>query len=267
MSFVLNKIRVDRESVCMGDDFNAPNEELLDLDSRDMFSDVLKKVAHYLPQMSDVIWAVDTGKKVLGYVIMDQNCQHHFELCQHDKLFSEMGIRVLHCSYFHSHRFMHNVNGVITEKFPEQKSLLEKVKYCMNERFLEELQIEGGSLCIWGEWFGRPYDNFHIVESVRWERTKITINFDQGESLYISNPIKIANQEKKLLIGDALKVLFVWYEYGKEHTYDNMYVRQYTKSEDGKILRAEGKRRDVSNRDGIVFQPLGENAVNFVNPL
>lgn len=265
MSFDLNKIRVDRESVCMGDDCNAPNEELLDLDNKDMFSDVLKKVAFYLPQMSDVIWAVDSGRKVLGYILMDQNRQHHFELCQRDQLFSEMGIRALHCSYFHSHRFMHNVNGVITEKFPEQKTLLEKVKYSMKERFLEELKIVGGSLCIWGEWFGRPYEYFHTVESVRWERTKIAIHFDQGESLYISNPTKTVNQEKKLLVGDATKVLFVWYEYGKEHTYDNMYVRQYTKGADGRILRAEGKRRDVNNNDGIVFQPWDENAVSFVN--
>ena len=262
-----NQIRVDRESVCMGDDFNAPNEELLDLGDRDKFSDVLKKVAYYLPQMSDVVWAVDSGKKVLGYILMDQNRQHRFELCQRDKLFSDMGIRALHCSYFHSHSFMHNVNGVITEIFPKQKTLLDKVKYSMKERFLEELKIEGGSLCIWGEWFGRPYDNFHTVESVRWERTKISIHFDQGESLYISNPTKTVNQKRKLLIGDASKVLFVWYEYGKEHTYDNMFVRQYTKSEDGKILRAEGKRRDVNNNDGVVFLPLGKNAVSFVNQL
>ena len=120
-------------------------------------------------------------------------------------------------------------------------------------------------MCIWGEWFGRPYDNFHRVESLRWERDEIVINFDQGESLYISNPSKILNEEKQLLIGDASKVLWVWYYYGKEQTYDNMYVRQYRKDKDGIILRAEGIRRDVKNDDGIAFQAKGENAVCIIN--
>ena len=61
-----NQISVDRESVCMGDDVNAPNEKILNLDEGDVLSDVLGKVAVYLPLMSDVIWAVDSGRKVLG---------------------------------------------------------------------------------------------------------------------------------------------------------------------------------------------------------
>ena len=120
-------------------------------------------------------------------------------------------------------------------------------------------------MCIWGEWFGRPYDNFHRVKSVRWERDEIVIHFNQGESLYISNPSKIVNEEKQFLIGDASKVLWVWYYYGKPQTYDNMYVRQYRKDKDGIILWAEGKRRDVKNDDGIAIQARGENAVCIVN--
>ena len=57
MSLRRNQISVDRESVCMGDDCNAPNEKKLDLNEGDLLSDVLGKVAEYLPQMSDVIWA------------------------------------------------------------------------------------------------------------------------------------------------------------------------------------------------------------------
>ena len=265
MSLRSNQISVDRESVCMGDDVNAPNEKILDLDEGDVLSDVLGKVAEYLPQMSDVIWAVDSGRKVLGYIIMDKNQEIHYELCQPDMIFSEMKVSALHCSYFYPNRFISNVNGEVTERFPEQKTFLDKVRYCMKDRFLEELQIDGGSLRIWGEWFGRPYDNFHRIKSVRWERDEIVINFDQCESLYISNPSKIVNEEKQLLISDASKVLWVWYDYGKDQTYDNMYVRQYRKDKDGIILRAEGKRRDVKNDDGIAYQAKGENAVCIVN--
>ena len=83
--------------------------------------------------------------------------------------------------------------------------------------------------------------------------------------MYISNPKNIVNEEKQLLIGDASKVLFVWYYYGKEQTYENMYVRQYSKDSDGNILRSEGKRRDVGINDGTEFHAKGENAVCIVN--
>lgn len=129
----------------------------------------------------------------------------------------------------------------------------------------DKLMIEGGSLCIWGEWFGRPYDNFHKVKSVRWEECEIIIYFDQDESLYISNPSNITNEDKQLCIGEASKILFAWYYYGKPRTYENLYVRQYTKDTDGTIVRAEGKRRDVKDGDGIVFQPKSENAIYIAN--
>lgn len=257
------QIKVDRESVCMADDVTAPNEKILDLEEGDKLSDVLKKVAGYLPQMSDVVWAVDSGKKVVGYIILDGCQQSDYELCEPDSVFSKMEIRALHCSYFHSRSFMHSVNGEMVEKYPERWTLLEKAKCSMQERFLDELRIKGGSICIWGEWFGRPYDNFHTVESVQWRKTEIVIHFDQGESLYIYNPANIINEEKRFVIGEATKVLFVWYYYGKEHTYDNLYVRQYIKDADGNLLRAAGKRRDVRNGEGIAWKPLGEVALSI----
>lgn len=126
---------------------------------------------------------------------------------------------------------------------------------------MEELLIEGGSLCIWGEWFGRPYDNFHAVKSVRWENDVIEINFSAGESLHISNPVKIVNEEKQLIIEDASKILFTWYYYGREQTYENLYIRQYIKNADGNIMRAVGKHRDVHENGGIIFIPKDKNAI------
>lgn len=53
---------------------------------------------------------------------------------------------------------------------------------------------------------------------------------------------------KELVVGNAQSVLWGWYAYGKPHTYENMYVRQYMKNAEGTIRRAEGKRSDVSER-------------------
>ena len=46
----------------------------------------------------------------------------------------------------------------------------------------------------------------------------------------------IINENERLVIKDATRVLWVWYDYGREHTYENLYVRQYTKSADRKII-------------------------------
>ena len=69
----------------------------------------------------------------------------------------------------------------------------------MQERFLYELKVKGGGLCIWGEWFGRPHDNFHIVDTVRWEKNEIILRFEEGEALYISNPMGIINEKEQLI--------------------------------------------------------------------
>ncbi len=258
-------VRVDRESVCLGDDCTAPNEKLFPIGKRDKLSDIFRMIAEYLPHMYDVVWAVDSGKKVIGYIVMDMMEQVRYEFCLEDQVFCELDIKALHCSYFHPGSCMYTKgeNGVVIEKHPECRTLLDKAKCCMQERFLYELKVKGGGLCIWGEWFGRPHDNFHIVDTVRWEKNEIILRFEEGEALYISNPMGIINEKEQLIIRDARRILWVWYYYGREHTYDNMYVRQYTKSADGKIIRAEGKRCDIRDGDGVVFRPMGENAICF----
>ncbi len=259
----LQDIRVDRESVCMGDDCTAPNEKRFPIRESDMLSDIFQMIAGYLPYMRDVVWAVDSGKKIVGYIMMDMNGPVRYEFCLEDQVFYKLDMKALHCSYFYQGKFVYTngEDGAVVEKYPECKTLLDKAKRCMKERFLDELRVKGGSLCIWGEWFGRPHDNFHIVDTVQWTKNEIVLTFNEEESLYISNPVGIINENERLVIKDATRVLWVWYDYGREHTYENLYVRQYTKSADGKIIRAEGKRRDIKKDDGVVFFPVGENAV------
>ncbi|MDE7268468.1 MAG: hypothetical protein K2N89_13480 [Lachnospiraceae bacterium] len=242
------QIKVDRQSVCMGDDVTAPNEKMIDVLETDMLSDVVEKVSIYLPKMSNAVWAVDSGKEVIAYIIMDDgNNSFPYELCIQNQLFLQMRLKSLHCSYFPS--------------YGEEIPPLEKAKYCMKERFIEKLKVNGGSLCIWGEWFGRPHDNFHIIETVQWSKDEIRIHFAGEEALYIYQPTNIINAENQLIIGDAVKVLWVWYYYGKPHVYENLYVRQYIKKADGTILRAEGKQSEISDDDGVLFQPIKEQAV------
>lgn len=240
---MVKEIKVDRQSICMADDVTAPNEDMIAVSEKDLLTDVMEKVAAYLPKMTDTAWAVDSGKEVVAYIIMGkQGKPFQYELCQKNQIFLEMGIQALHCSHF-------QVRG-------ERMEPLEEAKRCMKERFVERLKIDGGSLCIWGEWFGRPQDNFHVVEAVCWMKDEIRIQFREGESLFIYKPAKIRNEKKQLVIEDAENVLWVWYAYGKPHTYENMYVRQYIKNANGRIIRADGKPGK-----SILCQSMEEKAV------
>ncbi len=130
------QIRVDRDSVCMADDCTAPNEKWLNVEDDDMISDMFQKVALYLPKLRDAIWAVDSGEQVLGYIFIDGDITH-YEFCQKDCIFSNLKIEALHCSHFYLYSFYYRngKNGELIEKYPECKTLLEKVKCCMKERF------------------------------------------------------------------------------------------------------------------------------------
>ncbi len=79
--------------------------------------------------------------------------------------------------------------------------------------------------------------------------------------MFILKPTKIINEEKRLVIGDAESVLWVWYTYGMENIHENLYVRQYAKNADGTVRRAEGKRSDVRVGEGSLFCPIKEEAV------
>ncbi|MDE7205693.1 MAG: hypothetical protein K2N90_00755 [Lachnospiraceae bacterium] len=100
----------------------------------------------------------------------------------------------------------------------------------------------------------------HVVETVEWNDAEIRIHFAE-EYLHIYQPANIINEKNQLIIEDAMKILWIWYDYGKAHTHENMYVRQYTKTAQGVILRAEGKLNNISDDDGVIFQPMKEQAV------
>ena len=238
------QIKVKRESVCMGDDATAPNVRMIDILEKDMLSDMMVKLArYYLPHMPNSVWAIDSGKEVIAYIIMDdRNGSFSYELCLRNQVFLETGIKALYCSFFSAYG----------EKFPP----IGTAKRCMRSRFMEKLRINDGSLYIWGEMVGQ----LHVVETVEWNNEEIRIHFAEGY-LHIYQPTNIINEKKQLIIGDAMKILWIWSDCGKACTHENMHIRQYTKTAQEIILRVEGKQSDISDDDGVIFQPMKEQAI------
>lgn len=85
----------------------------------------------------------------------------------------------------------------------------------------------GGSLRFWGEWFGRPYDNFHKPVNAKLNSGVLVIQFKDGEKCTIYDPSEIVNEPNDFHIANASKIMWEWYYYGKEHTPENLCRREY----------------------------------------
>lgn len=106
-------------------------------------------------------------------------------------------------------------------------------------RELDSLKIkkEGGSLCIYGEWDGRPYDNYHKIKAFSCANDVLEIHFtDHAEKLLVIHPTGITNTSEEFSIQHAQKVKWYWLFYdGKKTEYKKM-VYEPRKSESPAVL-------------------------------
>lgn len=100
--------------------------------------------------------------------------------------------------------------------------------------------IRNGSLKFWGDWFGRPYDNFHtVIRATVSEDNVLTILFDQGEVVEISKPTKIISEKDKFYIPDASNIRFSWYYYGRDRIAQNLNYLEYSSQPNGSVIRKD----------------------------
>jgi len=86
-------------------------------------------------------------------------------------------------------------------------------------------RVKGGSLCFYGHWFGKPFDNVHTLINAAYDSTNdvLTLTFEEKEVLTIWRPIDIKEFAEKLTIQHADKILWQWYYYGKPQTPENLF--------------------------------------------
>lgn len=91
-----------------------------------------------------------------------------------------------------------------------------------------EILKKGGTLRFWGDWFGRPRDNFHRPVSAELDGGVLTIRFDNGEKCAVFNPSGIVNEPDIFRVESAEKIVWEWYYYGRKHIPENLCKREYT---------------------------------------
>ncbi len=77
-----------------------------------------------------------------------------------------------------------------------------------------QIKKQGGSLCFYGDWFGKPGDNFHRIKHYSYQDDVLEIVFDEWERLIVFEPLGITNTEKEFSINQSKMVKWSWYSYG-----------------------------------------------------
>ena len=97
------------------------------------------------------------------------------------------------------------------------------------EQRFGELKINGGTLRFWGNWFGKPMDNYHEIESVEFDNEKniLILTLNEEEKLKIWNPSNLEIGKKELRIKNADKILFEWHLYGEDKIAENLKFESY----------------------------------------
>ncbi len=114
-------------------------------------------------------------------------------------------------------------------KAGELKSELELSPIDFKQKF-ENLKISGGTLRFWGNWFGRPMDNYHQIKNVEYDSVakKLILILDEGEKIKIWKPSELKLGKTELRIEKANKILFEWHSYGENKIDKNLRFESYT---------------------------------------
>lgn len=88
--------------------------------------------------------------------------------------------------------------------------------------------IKGGSLRFWGEWFGRPGDNFHRLVGAQAEGDALRLAFDMGERVTLWSARGLELSAGALKIATSARVRLDWFSYGAEPTPANLRFMDFT---------------------------------------
>ena len=93
--------------------------------------------------------------------------------------------------------------------------------------------VRSGTLRFWGQWFGRPHDNRHRIVAGEARGDILRVRFDAGEVLTVQAPREATVDARTFLIGDAARVRWEWFYYGRPRTNENRYFEEFTRDDEG----------------------------------
>jgi hypothetical protein len=104
-----------------------------------------------------------------------------------------------------------------------------KIPLDILEQEFGKVEINGGTIRFWGNWFGKPMDNYHEIENVEFDKTNniLILTLNDGEKITLWNPSDLEIGHKELRIKKADKILFEWHLYGENKIGENLRFESY----------------------------------------
>jgi len=93
-----------------------------------------------------------------------------------------------------------------------------------------------GSLCVFGDWFGRPMDNCHRLVSHEAEEDYLKLSFNEGETLEVWRPQGLKKEGRRFVIQHAKRVRWEWFYYGRPQLPENRFFVEHVA--DGESITA-----------------------------
>lgn len=101
-------------------------------------------------------------------------------------------------------------------------------------KFIREHAMEiNGSLCVFGDWFGRPMDNWHQLVSCDEKERYVRLTFNEGETLEVWEPSGLRVEGKSFIIQRALRVRWEWFYYGRPKLPENRFFVEHVVADSG----------------------------------
>lgn len=110
--------------------------------------------------------------------------------------------------------------------------------------------MKNGTLRFWGDWFGRPMDNYHIVKKVDYNEVEqiLVICFEEDERCMILDPENIVNKEGRFCVSKASKIIWEWYSDGKKHESSDLHKRIYIYRDEKVVYREYYGESEVGSK-------------------
>ncbi len=86
---------------------------------------------------------------------------------------------------------------------------------------------------MFGDWFGREFDNCHLVRSARAEGEDLVVVFHEDEELWLARPVDWEFNEHVFRVQRAARVVWRWYSYGRPKVPENLFTIDHWVDDDG----------------------------------
>ena len=136
-----NTIHLERQSVCMGDDANAPNAKELGYEQDMLLSEFLDVIAKNIPirfEGQHTIWCIENDKRPIALLETDVDGNYSNELLVGDSFIKDLERKNVYCRYFYDYKgnlcssLSSYVDGKWKDNHPECSELSDKVKAFYN---------------------------------------------------------------------------------------------------------------------------------------